>query len=492
MPVAIGPASGIFGATWEDDGTIIYAEGNSILRIPEAGGMPEVVVGDLKGIPQTPQMLPGGAVLFTLVPQDNSDEPEIVVRSLASGEQKALIRGGMDARYLRSGHLVYFAAGTLLAVPFDAGELTVRGAPVAAADNIATGSVPGRVVGVAHFDVSRSGTLAYIAGSLGEITPRTITWVDRRGREEPLGAPPRPYLYPRLSPDGTRLALTIRDLEQDIWIWDMGRKTLSRATFDPADDRYSTWTPDGRRIAFGSSRGGEAGLWWQAADGTGTAERLAGFPAGRYTYLLPTSISPGGSLIVATATPSAPGIALSGSPDLWLIPLDGHGQPAPLLQTSFSERNAEISPDGRWVAYESAESGRFEVYVRPFPDLSGGKWQVSTDGGLHPHWSHNGDELFFVDARASASRSPALSGGLMSVRVERGAPLTASSPTKVLDGPYVWTLPAFGGRLYDVSPDGDRFLVLKDAASGDRPTGPTGVTVVQNWLEELKRLAPTN
>lgn len=157
-------------------------------------------------------------------------------------------------------------------------------------------------------------------------------------------------------------------------------------------------------------------------------------------------------------------------------------QPAPLLQTPFAERNAEISPDGNWVAYESLESGRYEVYVRPFPDLAGGKWQVSTDGGLQPMWARSGDELFFV----------APNGGLMSVRVERGSPLRIATPAKVLDGPYLWSVPAFAGRVYDVSSDARRFLLLKETGSPDQSDIPTSVTVVQNWDEELKRLVPRN
>ena len=482
-PVTIGPVLNPLGVTWEDDGTILYAEGNSIFRMPETGGKPERVVGDLGGVAQSPQWLPGTqVVMFTLVRQDTDSEPEIVVRSLVTGEQQTVIRGGIDARYVSSGHLVYFSTGTLLAVPFDSRALKVVGAPVAVAENVASGLVPGRALnGVAHFAVSRSGTLAYVGGSFTEAGPRTLAWVDRAGREELLGIPPRPYVYPRLSPDGTRIALTVRDQEFDIWLWEIARKTLSRFTFDPADDRYSSWTPDGRRIAFGSTRGGEAGLWWQAADGTGVPERLARFPLSRYLYLLPTSMLPDSTSLVATATPGGGGVTGGATPDLWVVTLGANPQSNPLLETTFTERNAEVSPDGGWVAYESLESGRAEVYVRPFPDLAGGKWQVSTDGGSQPMWAPSGDELFFV----------APMGGLMRARVERGSPLRIATPTQALNGPYLWTVPAFAGRLYDMSRDGQRFLFLKETGAPDQSNIPTGVTVVQNWTEELKRLVPT-
>jgi serine/threonine-protein kinase len=226
---------------------------------------------------------------------------------------------------------------------------------------------PGGGATTAHIAISPSGTLAYVAGSFNASVPRTLVWVDRLGKEESLGVPERPYVYPRLSPDGSRIAVTVNDQEQDIWIWDVGRKTLRRFTIDPAEERASAWTPNGKRIAFGSHRGGEAGMWWQAADGTGTPERLAGFPFNRYGNLQPTTISPDGSHLVATTS--------GGPPNLWILKLNGDPQPTPLLQTGSSprdigqystERNAEISPDGHWIAYESLEAGQFDVYVRPF------------------------------------------------------------------------------------------------------------------------------
>jgi len=473
-PVTIAPAVNASGVTWDDDGTILFAEGDNILRVPEAGGKPEVIVGNVRGRVQSLQLLPGKrTILFTLFPQGTTNaEAEIVVRSLDTGQQQTLIRGGIAARYVPTGHVVYFAAGTLLAVPFDLRALAVNGAPVPVAENVASSGVPGRAVSAAQIAISPSGTLAYVAASFNAPVPRTLVWVDRLGREESLDAPERPYVYPRLSPDGSRIAVTVGDQEQDIWIWDVSRKTLRRFTIDPAEDRYSAWTPDGKRIAFGSSRGGEAGTWWQAADGTGTPERLAGFPFNRYGNFVPTTISPDGSRLVATATGE--------SPNLWILTLNGDRQPTPLLQTGFRERNAEISPDGHWIAYESLEAGQFDVYVRPFPDVTGGKWPVSTGGGSQPLWARSGKELFFIDP----------SGALMSVRVERQSPFTIGTPAKMLDGSYVWSVPTYAGRLYDISADGQRFLMLKQSSSPDRTSAP--ITVVQNWFEELKRLVPTH
>jgi serine/threonine-protein kinase len=331
--------------------------------------------------------------------------------------------------------------------------------------------------------MSPSGTLAYVAGSFNASIPRTLVWVDRLGKEESLGAPERPYVYPRLSPDGSRIAVTVNDQEQDIWIWDVGRKTLRRFTTDPAEERYSAWTPDGKRIAFGSHRGGEAGMWWQAADGTGTPERLGGFPFNRYGNLQPTTISPDGSRLVATAS--------GRPPNLWILKLNGDPQPTPLLPAESSgremgrtatERNPEISPDGHWIAYESLEAGPFDVYVRPFPDVTGGKWPVSTNGGSQPLWARSGKELFFIDR----------SGALTGVRVEGQSSFTIGTPAKILDSSYVWSVPTYAGRMYDISPDGQRFLMLKQSSLPDRTSAPRSITVVQNWFEELKRLVPTH
>jgi serine/threonine-protein kinase len=485
--VSIAAVTSPFGATWEDDGTIVFAEQTTIWRVSEAGGTPEPLVRDLKGVPQNPQLLDGArAVLFTLFPEGTTRgeglEPEIVVHSLDSGRQQTLIRGGIDARYIQTGHLVYFSNSTLLAVPFDLRALNTAGSPVALAEDVASGVVPGRLGnGIAQVAVSRTGTLAYITGSFFELGPRALVSVDRLGREELLGLPPRAYVYPRLSPDGARIALTVRDQELDIWIWDIERKNLSRFTFDPADDRYSLWSPDGRWIAFGSTRGSEAGVWRQAADGTGVAERLAAFPFNPYNFLLPTAMTPDGSRLVATATPGAGNVG-GATPDIFVIESGADREPVPLLQSAFPERNAELSPDGAWVAYESAESGQFEIYVRPFPDVPGGKSQVSTVGGSQALWSRDGNELFFVAA----------AGGLMSVRVDRGGPLKTGTPTRVLDGSYVWTAPAFAGRLYDVTPDGRRFILMKDAGLSQQTNLPDSITVVQNWDRELNRLVPAN
>ena len=370
-----------------------------------------------------PEILPGGrAVLFTITSQTGGlDTAQVAVRDLRTGTQKVLLRGGSHGHYVASGllaggeggHLVYVAAGTLRAIPFDPTRLETHGTAVPVLPRLVTTGT-----GTGDFAVAADGTLVYVdvPGGLAA-NARTLVWVDRTGKEEPIAAPPRAYEHPRLSPDGTRVALSSNDQENDIWIWDLRRATLTRLTLDPGQDWFPVWTPDGRRIIFSSNRGGQPNLWWQAADGTGAAERLTTSSNAQF----PTGITPDGTAVVFNeATPTM-------GRDLLQLALDGTHRVTPLLQTKFDERNGIVSPDGRWLAYESNSSGPFEIYVRPFPNVGGGQWQVSTAGGRQPLWARSGKELFYVGA----------DGALLRVPVEAsGATWNAGTPMKLLEGRY--------------------------------------------------------
>ena len=497
-PAVVYKADFPFGASWEEDDTIIFGAGaDGIWRVRSDGGQAENLIKvDLGQYARGPQLLPGGRTLvFTLLTSQSGpaeqasqnerapgqrldqliwDDAQVVVQSLDTGERRVLIEGATDARYAPSGHLVFASRGSVFAVPFDATNLAVTGGRVTVAENVAhnTGT------GAAHFTFSRTGSFAYVSGSFSRPS-RGIAWVDRQGRESPINAPPRAYMYPRVSPDGTRLAVTIDGPQQDIWILDLttGGERLTRLTSDPADDRYNEWTPDGRHIVFGSRRGGTAGLWRQPANG-GAAERLAQLPDRRNDFLLPSPISLDGGRIVPTLVFRPEQDSLRENTDLYLLTLGPPAGLAPLLQTSFSERSAEISPDGRWLAYQSNESGQYEIYVgRADMVKTGERSPVSSGGGQHAVWAPNGRELFYAKP----------SGGLMRVTVESGSEWKASKPTQLIDGSYNWTSASgFGGRMYDVSRDGQRFLVLKPVESA----GPTTIVVVQNWLEELKQRVP--
>jgi eukaryotic-like serine/threonine-protein kinase len=465
---------GFRGATWAPDDTIIFATDNpatGLQRVSAAGGTPEVLTRPDRALNEAdhvwPEILLGGrVVLFTIVSQTGGLETaQVAVRDLRTGTHKVLLRGGSHGHYVASGHLLYVAAGTLRAIPFDPIRLQTHGTAVPVLPRLATTGT-----GAGDFAVATDGTLVYV-DMPGSFAPnaRTLVWVDRTGKEAPVDAPPRAYLHPRLSPDGTRVVLASGDQENDIWIWDLRRAMLTRLTLDPGTDWFPVWTADGRRIIFSSNRGGQPNLWWQAADGTGVAERLTTSSNGQWA----TGITPDGTAVVFhELTPTT-------GRDLLQLALDGTRRVTPLLQTKFDERNGIVSPDGRWLAYDSNSSGSFEIYVRPFPNVGGGQWQVSTAGGRQPLWARSGKEVFYVGA----------DGALLRVPVEAsGATWNAGAPMKLLGRRY--HNGSDTGRTYDVSPDGQRFLMIK-APETDAGAAPPALIVVQHWDEELKRLVPT-
>ena len=469
--VTLGRPDGTaLGASWGADGSIIFATINrttGLQRIAASGGEPAVLTRPNRAGGENdhvwPQILPGGqAVLFTITATTGGpDQAQVAVLDLRTGTQSVLIRGGSDARYVASGHLVYRATGRLHAVAFDLGRLAVVGTPV---------TVQPEVLTDAGMAVATDGTLVYVSGGASAVG-RSLVWVDRQGRETPTSAPPRNYAFPRLSPDGTRLAIYIPDQEIDIWLWDLARSTLTRATFDRGVDIFPVWPPDGRQLLFSSARAGAVNLFAQAADGSGDVTRLTTSPNIQHA----TSVTSDGTRLVFTETAPTTG------PDIMQLRLDATHAVTPLVQTPFSERNAEVSPDGRWLAYEANDSGRFNIYVRPFPDVSSGYWQVSTDGGTRPLWARNGQELFYLSA----------TGALMRVGVAPGPTWAASEPTRLFEGRY-GASPNQNGRTYDIAPDGKRFLMIKASGSADQTAAPTSLVVVQNWREELKRLVPTH
>ncbi|MDO8678478.1 MAG: protein kinase [Acidobacteriota bacterium] len=488
------------GATWGPEDTIIVATNNGttgLQRVAAAGGpatvltRPDRTQGEVDHV--WPEWLPGGrAVLFTMTAVTGGlDAAQVAVLDLQTGTHKVLVRGGSHAHYVpaepsgrqkaegrrqnegglgppkrgerEGGYLVYAAAGTLRAVPFDLAALETRGTPVPVVPQVAA-TAGGGVDAV----VAGNGTLAYVSGGAAT-TQRTLVWVDRQGRETPIPAPLRAYVYPRLSPDGTRVAVNAADQEQDLWVWDLGRTTLTRATFDATFDLYPVWTPDGRRLIFSSERAGTRNLFSQAADGTGAVERLTESPNVQNL----TAVSPDGRRLIFTETARKTG------QDVMQLTMDGTRQVTPLVQSQFAERNGIVSPDGRWLAYEANDSGRFEVFVRPYPEVNSGRWQVSTGGGTRPLWARTGPELFYV----------APSGAIMRLGVERAASWSATTPAPLIKDGYVTSPGGTDGRTYDITRDGQRFLVIKQGGAGQNVVPPS-LIVVQNWVEELKRLVP--
>jgi Tol biopolymer transport system component len=471
--VTIGAVS-FTNFSWEPDGTIVFSTDSTLSRMPEAGGAAQMLFEGVNGRIQSFQMLAErNSVLYTLMPVGtiNPAATRIIVRSLQDGRETVVASGGIEARYVSTGHLVYFADGSLLTVRFDLDQLKVTGTPEPVADRVLTGAVPGIPVAAVQMSISRAGMLAYGRGDPRVSNARSLVWVDRQGREEPLAFPPQPYVYPRLSPDQRLIGVTIRQqIRNDIYVLDPARKTSRPFAADPADERYSAWTTDGKRLYFGSQRNDEPAVWWQAADGSGTPQRLIGFPRTRFSNFLPTSISPDGALAIVTATTAA-------GADLWTVSLSGSPEAKPLLNGPAAERSGEISPDGRWLAYEAIENGQVNVLVRPFPNVNDGLWRVSNDASSQPLWARSGQELFFLDAFNL----------ITSVGVEPGASaFTPGVAVKVLERAYASSIPTYIGPQYDVSNDGKRFLVMKDAGISSQTDAPA-IVIVQNWFEELRR-----
>jgi eukaryotic-like serine/threonine-protein kinase len=461
------------GASWGADDTIIFATvASEGLRRGRASGGPVDVLttvnerdGEIGH--HWPDILPGGrGVLFCVVRPGQGllgENQDIAVLDLETRAWKTLVHGGSFPRYVR-GYIVFATSGSLRAVPFDEDRLEVTGEPISVLEGVMT-----KPSGAANFAVTRDGTLVYVAAA-GGAEPHTLVWVDRQGREQPIAAPNRAYYYVHVSSDGTKAALDVRDQQNDIWIWDFVRETLTRLTFDPGLDRSPVWSPDGRRVAFSSqTANGIGSLSWRAADGSGTVERLTD-TASRQQF--PTSFSPDGTKLLfweigqgATAW------------DMGLLDFAAKGKVTPLVRTSFNEVNPDVSADGKWLAYQSDESGQYEVYVRPLSDVdNGGKWLVSNGGGTRPRWSRDGRELFYLVEP----------GRLMSVPIQPGPTFTFGNPRMLFDGPYLAPQVA---RTYDVAPDGQRFLMIKRAPQkeGERTPQPK-LVLVQNWFEDVKRL----
>ena len=445
------------GAAWGSAGAIVFAPANAgvLQQVSDAGGDSQPLTHFEPGdaFHRWPEFLPGGkAVLFTA---GTLADQQAAVHSIDTGERRNLVQEASMVRYAPSGHLIYTQprAATLMAVPFDPQRLQVTGAAVPVVQDV----LQSPAAGVAQYSISANGSLAYIPGGLQE-TQSSLVWVTRNGTEEPLAAPPRAYRTPRLSPDGTRVAVS----DGQVWLYDLSRQTLTRFTFEGWNE-HPVWTPDGKRIAFLSSREGPNNIYWQLADGSGGLERLTTSDPSHF----PRSWSPDGQLLAFHENAPTTGL------DLWVLSLSDPARAAqPFLRTQFNEGAPVFSPDGRWLAYVSNETGRYEVYVQPFPG-PGGKSQISTEGGSEPVWNRNGRELFYRNGDA-----------MMVVDIASQPAFVAGNPRVLFEKQYV---AGNTNSVYDVSPDGQRFLMVKETPQAG---SATQINVVLNWFEDLKRLAP--
>jgi eukaryotic-like serine/threonine-protein kinase len=485
FPLAMIDGNRPGGATWAPDDTIIVSTNNvttGLQRVAATGGPMTVLTrpdhAQGEGDHSRPRMLPDGRrVLFTIDASTGSpDAAQVAVLDLQTEERTVLLRSGRNAQYVSSrdagregGYLVYASGGALWAVPFDLTSLKLRGPAVP----VIAGAGGGDAV------VAGDGTLVYVSAAYvssasvpgaGALRALRLVWVDRLGRETPVPAEPRAFAFPRLSPDGTRIAVYAADQDRDLWIWDLGRRTLARTTFDPGSDLYGEWTPDSRRLIFSSQQEGIRNLFSRAADGTGGVERLTESPNQQNV----SAVSPDGRVVIFSETVPKTG------EDVMQLTLDGTRRVTPLVQSSFSERNGILSPDGRWLAYQANDSGRFEIFVRRFPEVNSGHWQVTTTGGTRPLWTRGGQELVYVS----------LTGALMRIGVAPGPSWAATTPALLVKEGYDTSPGTTTGRTYDAAPDGQRFLMVKAGEDGET-AAPASLIVVQHWVEELKRLVPT-
>ncbi|MCI0402501.1 MAG: serine/threonine-protein kinase [Acidobacteria bacterium] len=475
------------GGWWGEDGTIILAADSRhpLVKVSAAGGSPEPLTQlDAKRSELThrwPQVLPGGrAVLFTAHNAGTSfDQSHIQVQSLVTGEKKTIHQGGSYARFIPDpvaggarGYLVFARQSALFAAPFDLKRLEMIGQPAPFLERVATTMGTGG----AQFAFSYTGAFLYLPGDDSSASA-SLSWMDAQGRFQPLRAAGANYLEPRFSPDGTRLAMEINEAgTSDIWVYDWRRDTLTRLTFAPsgARCRRPVWTRDGLRIAYDCDRPDAPGICWKRSDGAGDEQLLLAskLPVAAFSWS-----ADGKTLAFTQEDPKTTG-------DIWTLPVEGDersgwkpGQPRPFLVTPFFESGAAFSPDGRWLAYHSNESGNSQIYVRPFPG-PGGKWQVSAEGGFHATWSRNTRELFF--------KSPD-----EKIMV---ATWTASGDSFRAEKPRLWSegqLTNRGfNRNFDLHPDGKRFAVLR-APEGTEAAGPSRALLILNVQRDLRRLAPS-
>jgi serine/threonine-protein kinase len=453
--------------TWAEDDAILCtqpraARPGELLRIPAGGGptvaLPTTAAGARERV-AWPSLLPGGEAILLTVPNPEggqTDDASVVLQRLTSGERRVLARGGTQPVYAPTGHVVFARGGSLMAMAFDLASLTAHGAPVPVLEHVSRDTVQG-----GRFALSADGTLVYVRGMGDE---RRLLWVDRNGRAEHVAAAPHTFLDPRVSPDGFRIAAQAADGDNDIWTYDVVRGSLTRLTFDAGEDETPVWSRDGMWLAWATQRSGSPRqLLRRRSDGSGAEQVL--WSTDRHAHL--HDWSPDGSTLLVTQDSDG------SARDVWLVAVSG-GDARPLLSGPFEECNPRLSPDGRWLAYSSDESGRFEVYVLRLPGLEQ-RAQVSVGGGDSPVWRSDGREVVYRSA----------DGQVMSVRFSTGpgGEPVVGRPTALFEDAYGAAIGRASHVDYDIHPDGARFVMIGPQAGASADMG-----VVVGWFEELRRL----
>jgi serine/threonine-protein kinase len=467
--VPLGEFNIFAGASWGDDDNLVVGSGldKGVLRLSSKGGVQETVLelGGDELFHSFPQVLPGAkaALIAVYGTPPGVDKANIEVFSFADRRRKTLVRGATSPRYLMSGHLVYTNRNTMFAIPFDLDTLETRGTAVPVLDDVAFDAS----ASFAQFDVSRGGTLVY-RRTPGAANAMTLQWLDATGKQTPLAAKAAVYSPPRLSPDGKRvLMVSAEGTGQDVWVYDEQRDAMTRLTFGGGAYVNPAWSPDGQYVVIGSIGNG---IFWTRADGAGQPQVLVAAKSLQF----PGSFTPDGKRLTYQQ--------VDGSPQVWTVPIEDDGgrpkagKPEPFIRTQFSDTNPVFSPDGRWIAYQSNESGTFEVYVRAFPAPAsglGGKWQISNSGGTSPVWSRAGRELMYRAGDRVMSVSYIVNGDSF-----------------VADKPRVWAEKLGGASGFDLSPDGKRLIVTIPVATSQAPTADHHVVFVLNFFDELRRRVP--
>jgi len=452
-PVIVTESRHPRSGAWLFDGSIVFGnfEGSVLVRVQTAGAAPQPVVTSRYSFHSLAALPHTAAVLVDTRSTANPDFNAIEAVSLADGARKVVIRGGSHPLYA-DGRLLFMRGGTLFAVPFDADRLEVTGSAVAINEGIRT-----ETQGAGQVTVSGDGTLVYVEG-----TPAwqgTPVWVSRDGAAQPIGAARQVYGTFTLAPDGRRLAIVVAGATDDVWVYEIGRGTFTRLTQE-GNNSGPVWSPDGRQIAYSSSRGGVTMVASRPVDGSGMETQLW---TGKLSCSPYSWSSDGRSLALGCSAEKGIG------EDIYVLPLDGDPNPRVFVSSPFNDWGPHFSPDGKWIAYISDASGQYEIYVRPYPG-PGSQWQISTDGGEEPVWSRDGREIFYRNGTRWM---------VAGVRTTPG--FTAAPPKLLFEGPYV-NVP---GMSYDVAPDG-RFALLQ----GPPETPVTRLNVVLNWFDELRRLVP--
>jgi serine/threonine-protein kinase len=472
VPAALCDVARPFGVNWGPDDHIVFSSGwdLGLSRVSGQGGNVEVLTVPDKTRKEyghrLPRWLPDGRnVLFTIVGHGHVLQPRLALLDLGTRTWRVVMEDAADGLYLRTGHLVFMREGMLMAVAFDLDRLEVRGQPVPVVASVMhTLHIAKRSdnTGAGQYCVSDSGSLAYVSGEVISELDNILFRVDQTGTVRPAADTKAPMYLPRFSPDGRRIAYDTEGREERVWVYDIDRGTASRLT--DMGSAGCAWTPDGKRLAFSSPISGQENLYWQTADGSSAAERLTTSDF----WQIPGDFAPDGSTLAFVEEPPETGY------DILILDMKSR-RVTPFLKTKAYEGWPDYSPDGRWLAYASDESGRMEVWVRPFPG-PGGRWQVSKEGGREPIWSKDGRQLFYREADRVWAADVRTDGGF-----------SAGKPRLLFEKTGFFLTNAV--RNWDLYPDGRGFLMMKKEEIKPRPV--TEMILVQNWFEELKRLVPT-